>query len=72
MLHVKVIKKPDDPLCPRISAGGDHEIGFYLVFRGTREEAVTILEETLQALTQASTVILHFDENDQPVQTPHP
>ncbi len=31
-------KEADDPICPRISAGGKEGIGFYIVYRGDLEE----------------------------------
>jgi len=34
MVEVRVIKEEDDPICSRISMGGDPKIGYYLVYRG--------------------------------------
>ena len=49
---VKFIKKPDDHLCDRISAGGRSDIGYYMVFRGKIENIKMILEILLKKLTE--------------------
>jgi hypothetical protein len=33
-MKIKIIRKPDDPICPRASIGGTPEIGYYLAYRG--------------------------------------
>ena len=43
MSKVKIIKEQDDPICTRISAGGNDEIGYYLVHRGDIEDVKKIL-----------------------------
>lgn len=48
MKKVSITRYKDDPLCPRVSAGGGAKIGgFYCTYRGTREEAIEILETIL-------------------------
>lgn len=50
MSEVKLIKKPDDPVCLRISVGGTQAIGFYCLFRGDKEDVIDCLEEILDSL----------------------
>lgn len=57
MSEVKLIQKPDDPVCLRISAGGNHAIGFYCVFRGDKEDVIECLEEILDDLKRGFPVI---------------
>ena len=33
-IYVKVMKREDDPLCLRVSVGGDKVNGLYFVYRG--------------------------------------
>jgi hypothetical protein len=48
MTHVTIQRKPNDPLCLRISIGGNEKVGgLYCVYRGTREEAVAAIEKVL-------------------------
>jgi len=42
-MEIKFIKEQDDPLCTRISAGGNEEIGYYCVYRGELEDVKRIL-----------------------------
>jgi hypothetical protein len=42
----------DDPICPRVSIGGNLDIGFYCTIRGTKEEAITAIEAALLALRE--------------------
>jgi hypothetical protein len=45
---VTIIRYADDPVCPRVSAGGGETIGgYYCTYRGTREEAIAVLEAVL-------------------------
>lgn len=50
MVKLKVIKEQDDPLATRISAGGNEEVGNYLVYRGNIEDVKRILMEILYEL----------------------
>jgi hypothetical protein len=52
VLDVKITKKADDPRgVVRVSVGGSPDIGgWYLVYRGSKEEAIQALSATLQAL----------------------
>jgi len=50
MPEVKIIKEMDDPLCTRISAGGNEEMGHYIVYRGDISEVRTILRILLKEL----------------------
>lgn len=47
---VRVTKLPDDPLCLRASLGGTAEMGYYLSFRGDREQVQRLLGAALAAL----------------------
>jgi hypothetical protein len=48
MKKVTIIRYANDPVCPRVSAGGGKEIGgYYCTYRGTREEAIAVLEAVL-------------------------
>ena len=46
---IKLIKKPDDPICCRASCGGS-EGGYYCVFRGDKQEVIKCLEVIIEAL----------------------
>lgn len=56
MTTVRVVKKADDPLTPtRVSLGSailqdGQLIGYYCVYRGTKEKAIACLETSLAAL----------------------
>lgn len=41
---IKIIKEKDDPICPRISAGGLESIGYYIVYRGDIKEIKRIFK----------------------------
>lgn len=47
---VKLIKETTDPICTRLSLGGNDVIGYYCVFRGNRNDAIACLEEVLEAM----------------------
>jgi hypothetical protein len=48
MKKVTIIRYKDDPVCPRVSAGGGEAIGgYYCTYRGTREEAIEMLKTIL-------------------------
>jgi hypothetical protein len=49
-IPVKIIKEPDDPICPRMSAGGTDAIGYYLVYRGDPLLVLQILDTVTQSL----------------------
>jgi len=52
---VRVTKKADDPICPRVSAGGHIELGgFYCTYRGSLQEAIAVLETVLVKLKSLS------------------
>lgn len=49
--HVYVTHRPDDPDCLRISVGRPAGMeAAYLVFRGPRDECISVLERALNAL----------------------
>jgi len=51
MKKVTIMRYADDPICPRVSAGGGGTIGgFYCTYRGTREEAMEILRTILAVM----------------------
>ena len=49
-METRLIQKPADPLCCRISAGGGLGLGYYCVFRGDRKEVAECLRRVLEAL----------------------
>jgi hypothetical protein len=49
-IPVKIIKEPDDPICPRASCGGTDAIGYYLVYRGDPMLVLQILDTVTQSL----------------------
>ncbi len=51
-MKIKIIKEQDDPLCTRVSAGGNEDIGYYLVYRGEIEDVKTIMKELLMELSK--------------------
>lgn len=52
MTEVKIVKKPDDPLCTRVSMGGTLEIGYYFVYRGSLADAAKILAACQEAVAK--------------------
>ena len=58
---IKLIKKPDDPLCCRASCGGMEELGYYCVFRGDKQEVIKSLEVILEALKSDQPVKIEND-----------
>jgi len=50
MVQVKIMQNPDDPLCPRISAGGVKALGYYLVYRGHPKIILEILKRITEEL----------------------
>jgi hypothetical protein len=51
--HVKIVKHANDPICPRVSAGGNGATGFYFVYRGDIDEIMLLLTVVLTALREA-------------------
>jgi hypothetical protein len=58
---VKLVKKPDDPECVRMSAGGTPAVGYYGVFRGDKAEVIVCLREVLRALENGAKVEVEGD-----------
>lgn len=63
---VKLIKKPDDPICIRASCGGDEQLvdkgaGYYCVFRGDKQEVIKCLEVIVEALKSDHPVKIEDD-----------
>jgi hypothetical protein len=49
-MKVKVTRGPSDPICTRVSIGGNHELGAYCVYRGSIEVAISVTEAALAEL----------------------
>lgn len=49
---VRIIKSPDDPMCLRISAGGLHDKGYYINYRGNLKDIELALETILKAVKE--------------------
>lgn len=50
-MEVIITKKADDPVCLRISIGGGEKVGgYYLSYRGTKEDAIAGLETALASM----------------------
>lgn len=48
---VKVVRAETDPMALRVSMGGTKQKGFYLVYRGNKEEEIKeLLETCMEAL----------------------
>lgn len=52
-MSVTITRAPADPVCPRISVGGNLEIGFYCTFRGKGSDCIKALREALHAMEAA-------------------
>lgn len=48
---VAIIKKPDDGITTRVSAGGDKKNGFYLTYRGNLNDVRAVIEFLNKILT---------------------
>jgi hypothetical protein len=48
--EVAILKSETDPLCTRISIGGNAETGYYCNYRGYKDDVYRILEIILEAL----------------------
>ncbi len=46
----KITKEENDPICMRASIGGKPEIGFYLVYRGSRRDVLNMLKQVISDL----------------------
>lgn len=51
--RVKVIREVTDPLCLRASVGGDHDVGYYLVWRGDDPLAVVQMLRDVLVVAEA-------------------
>jgi len=51
---VSITKAPTDPICPRISVGGNPALGFYCTYRGTIDESLLALKAAVTAMEQLS------------------
>lgn len=47
-MNIKIIKEENDPLCTRISAGGNEEFGYYLVYRGEFNDVIKIMRAIIE------------------------
>ncbi len=47
---VKLIKSKDDPLCIRVSAGGEQGEGYYLNYRGDLKEVQKMLNRLIEVV----------------------
>lgn len=50
MIHVKIIRHEDDPICCRASVGGDKETGFYIVYRNKPDDVLCALKAVVTAM----------------------
>lgn len=76
--EVRIIKKADDPLCPvRVSIGGDPDVDYYCVYRGTKEGAIHALRMALYAMEGMAKQLREMGETEpelspeDPAQTKH-
>jgi hypothetical protein len=53
---VQIDKLPDDPLCLRVSIGGNKKDGYYLRYRGDRKKIVEMLRQSILAFEIYSTI----------------
>jgi hypothetical protein len=56
-IQVRITKKAADPICTRVSVGGNPADGIYCVYRGTKEEALVCLTAALEALKAMAELI---------------
>jgi len=57
-VEIKVTKKASDELgIVRVSLGGDAELGYYCVYRGTKEQAIECIAHALQAMEGMAEVL---------------
>ena len=57
---VQLIKSKDDPICLRVSAGGDEREGYYCNYRGDIKRIKFVLERCLQSINMK----INKDETD--------
>lgn len=50
MKEVKLTQAAPDPICTRVSIGGNTELGFYCVYRGSIGSAITATEAALDKM----------------------
>ncbi len=60
MSFVQISKAPSDPICARVSLGGLKDRGYYCTYRGSRDDAIEILKQSLAALIE------HRDNGPEP------
>jgi hypothetical protein len=53
-MRIYISRAPSDPICARVSVGGNEKLGVYCVFRGSSQECIVALEEALKAMKTAS------------------
>lgn len=58
-IDVYIIHKADDPVSVRASLGGSPSAGFYITYRGDREQILAMLHMVAQAFT----IYQKFPEN---------
>ena len=54
-INVKVLKKPDDPIVPRVSMGGSNATGYYVIYRGNLlaiKEMFDVCHKQINAMVQ--------------------
>lgn len=52
-MTISITRAPADPVCPRISVGGNEAMGVYCVFRGPAADCIRILRSALDAMEVA-------------------
>lgn len=63
MTNITITRRPDDPICLRVSIGGGRTInGYYCLYRGTRKETIEALEKILIALRNTPESEIEPDE----------
>jgi hypothetical protein len=71
MIEVRIQKGADDPAgVSRVSVGGRPEIGYYCVYRGTREEAIAALQMALEAMTAMAEHLREREPDPAPTDPP--
>ncbi len=48
--NVTVSRGPRDPICTRVSVGGNEEMGYYCTFRGSVNDSVDALRASLAVM----------------------
>ena len=52
-MNVRIIRAPADPVCSRVSIGGNEEVGAYCVYRGSLDQAVAVVGAAYKKLQEA-------------------